>query len=206
VQVGLHHHREQRLIDPPAPLQQGGEERAGAQLLRSAVPDPRPSCSAFVGGSRCAARCGPRSAHAAWRRSPRSARLRSAPDTAPRSRFGSAHRRRQLSMPRAARAGQTGPGPSRGLSLPGVPWRVHTEDPHGGLSRASTSPTSSRPPTSYTTFRDVTHLGVVRHGGVALAHAHTARRLRRPPRLAPHVGLCCVPPVPVRRPQGGAQG
>jgi hypothetical protein len=32
VQVGLHHHREQRLIHPPAPLQQGREERAGPQL------------------------------------------------------------------------------------------------------------------------------------------------------------------------------
>jgi hypothetical protein len=32
MQVGLHHHREQRLIDPPAPLQQAGEERPGPQL------------------------------------------------------------------------------------------------------------------------------------------------------------------------------
>ena len=32
VQVGLHDHREQRLIDPPPPLQQGGEERPGPQL------------------------------------------------------------------------------------------------------------------------------------------------------------------------------
>ena len=32
MQVGLHHHREQRLIDPPAPFEQRREERAGAQL------------------------------------------------------------------------------------------------------------------------------------------------------------------------------
>jgi hypothetical protein len=32
VQVGLHHHGEQRLVDPPAALQQRGEERPGAQL------------------------------------------------------------------------------------------------------------------------------------------------------------------------------
>jgi len=32
MQVGLHHHREQRLINPPAPLQQRGEERACTQL------------------------------------------------------------------------------------------------------------------------------------------------------------------------------
>ena len=30
--VGLHHNREQRLIDAAAPLEQGGEERPGAQL------------------------------------------------------------------------------------------------------------------------------------------------------------------------------
>jgi hypothetical protein len=32
MQIGLHHHREQRLVDPPAPLQQAGEERPGPQL------------------------------------------------------------------------------------------------------------------------------------------------------------------------------
>jgi len=32
VQIGLHHHREQRLVDPAAPLQQAGEERPGPQL------------------------------------------------------------------------------------------------------------------------------------------------------------------------------
>jgi hypothetical protein len=32
VQVGLHHHREQRLVDPAAPLEQAGEERPGPQL------------------------------------------------------------------------------------------------------------------------------------------------------------------------------
>jgi hypothetical protein len=32
MQVGLHHHREQRLVDPAAPLQQAGEERPGPQL------------------------------------------------------------------------------------------------------------------------------------------------------------------------------
>jgi hypothetical protein len=32
VQVGLHHNREQRLVDAAAPLQQRREERAGAQL------------------------------------------------------------------------------------------------------------------------------------------------------------------------------
>jgi hypothetical protein len=32
VQVGLHHHREQRLIHPPAAFEQRREERSGAQL------------------------------------------------------------------------------------------------------------------------------------------------------------------------------
>ena len=32
VQVGLHDHREQRLVHPPPPLEQAGEERPGAQL------------------------------------------------------------------------------------------------------------------------------------------------------------------------------
>ena len=32
VQIGFHHHGEQRLVDPPAPFEQGGEERAGPQL------------------------------------------------------------------------------------------------------------------------------------------------------------------------------
>jgi hypothetical protein len=32
VQVGLHHHRKQRLVHPPAPLQQPGEERPRPQL------------------------------------------------------------------------------------------------------------------------------------------------------------------------------
>jgi hypothetical protein len=32
VQVGLHHHREQRLVDAAAPFQQRREERAGTQL------------------------------------------------------------------------------------------------------------------------------------------------------------------------------
>lgn len=32
MQIRFHHHREQRLVDPPAPLEQGGEERAGSQL------------------------------------------------------------------------------------------------------------------------------------------------------------------------------
>jgi hypothetical protein len=40
VQVGLHHHREQRLVDPPAPLQQRGEERAGAQLRNAQLQIP----------------------------------------------------------------------------------------------------------------------------------------------------------------------
>jgi hypothetical protein len=32
VQVGLHHDRDQGLVDPAAPLQQAGEERPGPQL------------------------------------------------------------------------------------------------------------------------------------------------------------------------------
>ncbi len=32
VQIGLHHHREQALIDPAAPLQQRREKRTGPQL------------------------------------------------------------------------------------------------------------------------------------------------------------------------------
>ena len=110
-------------------------------------------------------------ARAARRRSPRSAPPRSAPDTAPRSTSGCGHRRRQLSVPRAARAGQTGPGPSRGLSL-SEPWREHAEHPRGGPSPASTSPTGAGPPISYTTSRDVTtvaaEVGPVRSTGEVL--------------------------------------
>ena len=32
MQIGLHDHREQRLVDPPAALQQAGEERPHPQL------------------------------------------------------------------------------------------------------------------------------------------------------------------------------
>jgi hypothetical protein len=32
VQIGLHHHREQRLVDPPVALQQRGKDRPGPQL------------------------------------------------------------------------------------------------------------------------------------------------------------------------------
>jgi hypothetical protein len=32
VQIGLHHHGEQGLVDPPSAFQQRGEERSGAQL------------------------------------------------------------------------------------------------------------------------------------------------------------------------------
>jgi hypothetical protein len=41
VQVGLHHHREQRLIHPPAALQQRWEERPGAQLGDPQLQVPR---------------------------------------------------------------------------------------------------------------------------------------------------------------------
>jgi hypothetical protein len=41
VQIGLHHHREQRLIDAPAPLQQRREERAGPQLRDPQLQIPR---------------------------------------------------------------------------------------------------------------------------------------------------------------------
>jgi hypothetical protein len=41
VQVGLHHHREQRLVDPAAAFQQAGEERAGAQFRDPQLQIPR---------------------------------------------------------------------------------------------------------------------------------------------------------------------
>ena len=41
-----------------------------------------------------------------------------------------------------------------------VPWRVHAEDPRGGSSLPGTTPTSSEPPTSYTTSGDVTRVSM----------------------------------------------
>jgi hypothetical protein len=41
VQVSLHHHREQRLVDPPTPLQQGREERPCPQLRDPQLQIPR---------------------------------------------------------------------------------------------------------------------------------------------------------------------
>ncbi len=41
MQIGLHHHGEQRLVDPAAPFQQRGEERAGPQLRDPQLQIPR---------------------------------------------------------------------------------------------------------------------------------------------------------------------
>ena len=113
VQVGLHHHREQRLVDPAAPLQQRREERPGPQLRdpqlqipRGRGQRPRPGAVALRGALDRCAPTGP------------------APITAVR--FGVDQRLVQrlgrdpdpvidiggLQCLRAARAGQTGPWPS----------------------------------------------------------------------------------------------
>ena len=55
VQVGLHHHGEQRLIHPTAAFQQRWEERARPQFRD---PHPRPESTAAGVGGRCAARAG----------------------------------------------------------------------------------------------------------------------------------------------------
>jgi hypothetical protein len=65
--------------------------------------------------------------------------------------FGRRHRR--PSEPRGARAGLV---QGHRVALLRDPWRVHAEHPRGGPSHASTSPTGSGPPTSYTTSGDVT--------------------------------------------------
>jgi hypothetical protein len=59
MQIGLHDHREQSLIHPTAPIQQGGEERPGAQLrdpqpqiTRRRGQDPRSRTVALVGARR----------------------------------------------------------------------------------------------------------------------------------------------------------
>jgi len=85
VQVGLHHHREQRLVHPTTPLQQRGEERPGAQLgdpqvqiARGGGQRPRPGPVA-LGGPLGGALPG------VPRRSPRSPRRRSALGTGARS-------------------------------------------------------------------------------------------------------------------------
>jgi hypothetical protein len=56
VQVGLHDHREQRLVDPAPPFEQAGKERAGAQLrdpqlqvARGRRQRPRPGAVALSG-------------------------------------------------------------------------------------------------------------------------------------------------------------
>ena len=79
VQVRLHDHRVQGLVDPAAPLQQRREERLRSAASGSAAPDPRPSSTTLSAGDRCAARSGHRCVRAVRRRSPRSARPRSTP-------------------------------------------------------------------------------------------------------------------------------
>jgi hypothetical protein len=56
VQVGLHQHREQRLIHSPAALEQRREERRFI-ASESATPDHRPSRSESGRGGRCAVCC-----------------------------------------------------------------------------------------------------------------------------------------------------
>ena len=84
VQVGLHHHREQRLIDPAAPLQQRREERPGAQLRDPQLQIPGRGRQRPGPVPVALRRCGSRCARAGRRRSPRSARPRSTPDRSSR--------------------------------------------------------------------------------------------------------------------------
>ena len=55
VQVGLHHHREQRLVDPPPTLEQARGRTTRPAAWGSAAPDHPRSWSASAAGTRCAA-------------------------------------------------------------------------------------------------------------------------------------------------------
>jgi hypothetical protein len=63
VEVGLHHHREQGLINPAAPLQQAGKERPGPQLGIRSSRSPAVVASSL---GRCPLRWVSRSACAGW--------------------------------------------------------------------------------------------------------------------------------------------
>ena len=98
VQVGLHDHREQRLVDPPPPLEQRGEERPRPQLgdpqlqvTRGRGQRPRPA-------TRCAGRSAPRCVPRGRRRSPRSARRRSTPGRSSGPRCGPGPRHQPACM------------------------------------------------------------------------------------------------------------
>ena len=111
VQVGLHDHRGHRLIDTAAAFQQRREGRPRAQrrdlqLQVAGGRGQRPRPVAFALGRT------PRCADEGPRRSPRSARLRSAPGRSSRPPAGSGHQPRRPSALPAPLAVQTGPGPS----------------------------------------------------------------------------------------------
>ena len=112
VDVGLHHHRVERLVDPPARLQDPREEAALAQLGDPQLDvaglgrhQPRPGAVAF---GDAAARC----VRNGRRRSARSLRSRSAPASPAARRHGSDRRRRRRGTRPTVRTGQTGTGPS----------------------------------------------------------------------------------------------
>ena len=89
VHVGLHHHREQRLVDPAAPLQQRREERPRAQLGDRQLQIPRGRGQRPGPVPVALRRAGLGALVRARRRSPRSPRPRSAPAASPAPRRGS---------------------------------------------------------------------------------------------------------------------
>ena len=64
VHVGLHHHREQRPVDPAAPLQQRREERSLTQLRDLQLDIAGLASTTTAVGARCAGSCASRSARA----------------------------------------------------------------------------------------------------------------------------------------------
>ena len=144
VDVGLHHHRIQGLVDPPPRLQDHREERALAQLrdlqlhiARPGSPQPRPGAVA-VGHPGLGALDSGR------RRSALLPRSRSTPASPTAPTRGSDRHPHRHGTPRATRMRQTGTTPSVGPPVVGT-WRYTPRIPPMALTSRSGTPTTRNP-------------------------------------------------------------
>ena len=147
VDVGLHHHRVERLIDPSAGLQDRREERCPCAAWGCAARCRRPGSPTAAAGSRCGQWCGCRCVRSGRRRSARSLRPRSAPASPAARRRGSDRRPRRRGTRPAGRTGQTVTGPSVWFSFV-CSWSEHTENHADGPTQWWTPPATSNPTTS----------------------------------------------------------